>query len=812
MLNHPVLNLLFAPGMKLMRHMGFPAKMLLMALVLALPLAWLTTSLLHSVRQDLVATRGELLGRAVVGPAIDVTLLVQRHRSLLQRRLGGDSGTEAELASTRARLKAELSAVDSAVQAMPELASLWSPLQSALARLAAGDHPQEAAQSFALHTQHVASLRSFVLRAAEASTLLLDPEAAPYQLMHLTVNQVLPWTEALSRMHVLGIAAAAEPDTTRLASALAQRAMLDDRIAMAGQTVAALGRAGEPAPAGFSAAVDASETFARRLDDAVASARAGTAAAAGPDDGSDAIASVAAMADAAQARLTALLSVREQRLAWQWTGGLVAAAVALFGMAYLVTVFFRTSFGAIRVLRGSVSLLAAGDFSTRVQLRGNDELAVVGQTLDAMTGRLSEMVSDIRSNSAMVAQAGMKLATDTKALSERTEAQAASLEQTTASVRELTEAVDRSAQSAGAVNEMAGGVRGIAEAGGVAIQSSVASMKDIQTSSRRVEEIVGVIEGIAFQTNLLALNAAVEAARAGEQGRGFAVVAAEVRTLAQRSSASARQIKTLIGESVGFVEAGARQIDAASQTFADIVAGVREVAQNVRSISSAASAQSEGLAQISQAVGHIDALTQQNAQMVEQALHSSSQLSDRAERLQGAVASFKLRQGSADEALAMVQRAVALYQRMGSGALREITNDKAQWADRDMYVFAFDRQGRYQAFGGNPAKVGSSVRDVPGVNGDKLVRDAFERAAFGGGWVDYDFANPQTGGTDLKTSYVEPVSADLVLGCGVYKSRSAATGATGTAFRRGPREEHRQALADKGAAPAGPLVLNAQTV
>jgi methyl-accepting chemotaxis protein len=513
------------------------------------------------------------------------------------------------------------------------------------------------------------------------------------------------------------------------------------------------------------------------------------------DAGSTAIQQVAATGRVATDRLAALLDGRIAHLEQRRWMALAAGLFALIGVAYLSTVFFRTSFGAIRVLQGSVTQLAAGDFATRIRLRGTDELSVVGNTLDAMTGRISEMVSDIRSNSSMVTQAGMKLAVDTQALSERTESQASSLEQTAASVQELTSAVQRSAESAQKVDAMASRVRQIAEAGGEAIQSSVVSMKDIQASSRRVNDIVGVIEGIAFQTNILALNAAVEAARAGEQGRGFAVVASEVRTLAQRSAASAKEIKALIGDSVSHVDAGVKQIGTASQTFSDIVGGIRDVADSVREISTSTRAQSESLAQVSTAVSHIDELTQQNAQMVEQAMHSSTQLSERAERLAAAVSSFRLRQGSADEALALVRKGVALYRSRGVEALREITSAPNGWVDRDMYVFAFDRAGHYQAFGGNPAKVGTSVRDVRGVDGDKLVHDAFDRAAHGGGWVDYDFANPQTGSVDLKTSYVEPVSNDLVIGCGVYKLREPTkTLRSAASIAEGLRQEQQRTL------------------
>ncbi len=608
---------------------------------------------------------------------------------------------------------------------------------------------------------------------ADQSQLLLDPEATTFHLMHLAVEQIVPWSEALGRMRGEGAALLRKADHTpgELHQVFTHQQLLAHQIAAAELSVEALARQAELRPAGFDAAVQRSQDFAQRVEAAFAPVAAPMDAATYFDAGTGAIEQVAATGQAAAGRLTELLAAREQRLQREWLLALAAGLGTLLGVAYLTIVFFRTSFGAVRVLQGSVAQLAAGDFATRIRLRGTDELSVVGSTLDEMTGRISQMVSDIRSNSSMVAQAGLKLADDSRALSERTEAQASSLEQTAASVHELTSAVDQTARAAQAADALAGQLSRSAEVGGEAIGSAVKSMNDIQASSRRVQEIIGVIEGLAFQTNILALNAAVEAARAGDQGRGFAVVASEVRTLAQRSAASAKEIKALIGDSVAHVETGVQEIGRSSETFSSIAGGVREVADKLRDISANTGEQSAGLAQISQAVQHIDALTQQNAQMVEQAMHSSTQLSQRAERLSQAVGSFRLRQGSADEALALVQRAVELYRGRGDAALHEITNAAKGWVDRDMYVFAFDRGGIYRAFGGNAARVGTSVRDVRGVDGDKLVRDAFERAAHGGGWVDYDFANPTTGEVDLKTSYVEPVTQDLVIGCGVYKSR-----------------------------------------
>ena len=806
--NNPVVLLLMKPGMKLMRALKFPAKMVLMAVVLIVPLAWLTTQSLRETHHDFEATHTEARGAPLIGLTLDVVVQTQKHRGLVNRSLAGDASVAEALSATRRDLKAAVLALNTQVLLRPELAldGPWQPLRDTLARFADGEVPRDAAESFALHSQQVELLRQFLARAAESTGLLLEPESAPFHLMHLAVEPLVPWSESLAQMRGRGAALLkrGDADAADRAELIAQLRLMAQATASARQMASALSRAGEPSPPGFDAALAQSKEFAARAEALATSATVSGDAAAYFDAGSHAIAAVLGVGGAATQRLQALLDERAARLQRIWLMAMAAGIAAVLGVAYLTLVFFRTSFGAVRVLQGSVAQLAAGDFATRIKLRGTDELSVVGQSLDAMTGRLSEMVSDIRSNSSMVAQAGLRLAEDTQALSERTESQASSLEQTAASVQEISGAVRKSAQGSEAAAAMAVRVRQIAEQGGQAIQSAVVSMHDIQASSKRVHDIVGVIEGIAFQTNILALNAAVEAARAGDQGRGFAVVASEVRSLAQRSSTSAREIKSLIGASSEHVETGVVQISGASRTFEEIVSGIRAVSDSVNSIHTSTAEQSNGLAQIAQAVQHIDEITQQNAQMVDSALHSSTQLSERAARLAEAVASFRLRQGSADEALALVRKACDMHAAQGAASLANITDAASGLSDRDMYVFAFDRQGIYRAFAGRPEKVGTAVRDNPGVDGDKLVRDAFEQAARGGGWVDYDFANPQTGAVDLKTSYVEPVGDDLVIGCGVYKARGL-PGQGKPALHSGLRAEQKNKLgrvARRAAVPA----------
>ena len=708
----------------------------------------------------------------------------QRVRGLSSLEIAGDRTLGADLSEARAALRAANAALRKALGARPDLAlaPLWESTATVLDDLGDGRNPQDWDANFRQHTEQIEATRRFLARVAEATGLLQESDPATSMLVSIDVERLVPWTEALGRLRGRGASMLqrGKSGEAERAQILADSAALAATLQGVEDGFGALGRAGVASPAALAPALASARAFAARAQALfTAEAADGTDPQAYFRAGTEAIDTAVQLGSAVDTLAGERLAAREDQLRRQWVLALCIGIGAVLLALYLAYSFFRTLLNATHVLHSSVDLLAQGHFSTRVSLRENDELAAVGHSLDGMTGKLSEMVSDIRSNAAMVSQLGLKLAVDTKALSERTESQASSLEQTNASIHELTAVVRKSAETTHHVDAMTAEVRANAERGTTIIGAAVTATQNIQAGSRKMNEIIAVIEAIAFQTNILALNAAVEAARAGEQGRGFAVVAAEVRALAQRSSTSAREIKALIDSSVQNVETGVTHIAEANTTFAQIVEGIREVAVHVRLIAEGASEQSSGLAQISQAVNHIDQLTQQNAQMVESASSSSVNLSERATRLGAAVAMFRLRQGSADEAHALVARAVACYRAQGASALNHISDPKSGFLDRDMYVFAFDRQGIYRAFAGKPERIGVPVRDSPGVDGDKLVREAFEQAENGGGWVDYNFVNPSSGAVNLKTSYVEPVTPDLLLGCGVYKAREAAAPAGG---------------------------------
>ncbi|MDR7334021.1 methyl-accepting chemotaxis protein [Roseateles asaccharophilus] len=286
--------------------------------------------------------------------------------------------------------------------------------------------------------------------------------------------------------------------------------------------------------------------------------------------------------------------------------------------------------------------VAGGDLSHHVEGHTRDETGHLLLALQQMGSSLAHIVGQVRGSAESIATGSAEIAMGSANLSQRTEEQASSLEQTASAMEELTATVKNNAETAQRATELARSAAAVAERGGAAVGEVISTMSEISASSRRIADIIGVIDGIAFQTNILALNAAVEAARAGEQGRGFAVVASEVRSLAGRSADAAKEIKSLIGNSVERVEAGSLQVGRAGETVRSIVIEVGKVSDLIAEISTASSEQSQGIGQVGSAVTILDHMTQQNAALVEESAAAAESLKDQAARLAELVAQFRL--------------------------------------------------------------------------------------------------------------------------------------------------------------------------
>jgi methyl-accepting chemotaxis protein len=325
-----------------------------------------------------------------------------------------------------------------------------------------------------------------------------------------------------------------------------------------------------------------------------------------------------------------------------WIFALVSLLSAAAGMGVLL-VIQRKIAADVNASLSLAESVASGDLTRRAQPTGQDELAGLMRALNQMCEQLGSTVGEVMLVADSIRTASAEIASGNHDLSQRTEQTASSLELTSSSMGQLTGTVRQSADNAQTANQLASSAATVAQRGGAVVQQVVETMDDITASSKRISDIIGVIDAIAFQTNILALNAAVEAARAGEQGRGFAVVAGEVRSLAGRSAEAAREIKTLIGASVERVESGSRLVQDAGATMGEIVGAVQRVTDIMGEISAGAQAQSRGIDDVNQAVTRVDDMTQQNAALVEQSAAAAESLREQAQRLAQVVSQFRVR-------------------------------------------------------------------------------------------------------------------------------------------------------------------------
>jgi methyl-accepting chemotaxis protein len=348
------------------------------------------------------------------------------------------------------------------------------------------------------------------------------------------------------------------------------------------------------------------------------------------------------LSDASREHVAAGQAAVEQAIGTQsalLAGGVLLALAVLLPLTVLTV---RSINASIAHASGLAQRIAQGDLSQAVEPRGDDEIGRLLHAMDGMQNALRTLVAQVKQSTDNIATASAEIATGNQDLSHRTEQTASNLQQAASSMEQLTGTVKQSADSALQANQLAASAAEVAARGGSVVAQVVSTMDEINASSKKISDIIGVIDGIAFQTNILALNAAVEAARAGEQGRGFAVVASEVRSLAQRSAQAAKEIKGLIGASVDRVDAGSRLVADAGKTMGEIVGSVQRVSDIIGEITAASSEQRDGIGNVNAAVTQLDQMTQQNSALVEESAAAAESLKDQARVLANAVSVFRL--------------------------------------------------------------------------------------------------------------------------------------------------------------------------
>ncbi|WMW80974.1 methyl-accepting chemotaxis protein [Undibacterium cyanobacteriorum] len=766
-----IIDRIMTPSSKLMSKIGLRTKLVGMLSAFCVAILVLGVSLLTKQNSELNIARDELAGVVASRQVFAIIHQLQADRMIHTELLGAsDPKLLVAAKKSHADLQASVKQFESTLNdnKAPELAKTWSEIAIDLKAITSEQN------NATLHRfdDLVRKLHELTDLIHEKSGLLFDPESDSYLLMDVGLQRLPEWIESLSRLSSLSVILAQAGDNGPLdyAELTSARDALLKAIQQTERMQAALERSGEEAPAFYAKAKTDSQTFLSLLQAQLKDPELKVDVKALLQSTKQASAQSLQLQDYWNKRLQTILG---NRVGFGHTKSYLTLFLLLVSIAatlYFTYGFYLNFVGAIETLEGSAKVVAAGDLTQIVHVEGKDELAITGAALEQMSHHLSALVANVRTNASMVLELGQNLTEGINDMAIRTEQQAHSLLDTTTSVESLSETVRTNAQNAKSVDNLASNVRMIAESSNDIMLSAVQTMNGIHESAMKIQEIVSMIDKIAFQTDILALNAAVEAAHAGEQGKGFAVVANEVRNLAQRSAESARQIRRLIDDAVNRVESGVEQINDVSMTLTDIVGGIRNLAKDINSISVASAEQSDGLIHISDAIRELDAITKSNSQMAENAKYASSELENRAVRLKEVVSTFRLRQGTADEAFAMVKKASALYRIVGMDVLSRITLDaEKQFSDRDMYVFAFDRQGQYCAFAGNEEKLSVNLFHVPGLDGKQLVADAFALPA-SGGWVDYSIENPVSKRVEWKSSYIERIDDDIVIGCGVYKS------------------------------------------
>jgi methyl-accepting chemotaxis protein len=703
-----------------LRNISFSTKMSIIAVAAMVPLLFLTVVALSEKQHNIRVVAHEIAGLERYRNLEAMLLPVGMHEIWTAASVAGEGAAEKLQAATsdvtRAIALQDASNQDYGAPA-GEDARRWGEVKQQWDTITTGK-PGSVAEVVRQHSElrrRILDYRDYI---STTSGLVHDGDPVSYFMIDATVRQIPDYEIYVTEMrsHAAAVGAAgkstmADVEQITRTEVLAQGAL--DNIAAdirhaaeAGSAGAAVRANAQESLAQVKSAFDAFSKYVKQnvlsgsisdpLDDVIFNAAQLTSASSTFHE---------SMQAASHKQLTQTIDLLE---ASRDRTLLLVALALLAAVGFMGTVVW-TTIGGMRAAVTVVSRLAEGNYAREIHVSGSDEVARIMHALKVMQGKLSGVLSGVKESAITVATAARQIKAGTSDLSSRTEQQAANLEETASSIEEMTTTVKQNADNAKLANKLAQAARDQAEHGGAVVEKAVSAMGAIDVASKRISDIISVIDEIAFQTNLLALNAAVEAARAGDQGRGFAVVASEVRNLAQRSASAAKEIKDLIHDSVDKVEEGSRLVSESGRHLHEIVASVKKVSDVVGEISNASQEQAASADEISRAVMQMDESTQQNAAMVEEANAAAASMNDQATRLSELTAFFKLREGQA-AAVTESERAVG---KDGKGAPPGAASAAAAGAAalRPSAIFA------------NAAATGQ-VR----VLGDAAVAQALERA------------------------------------------------------------------------------------
>jgi methyl-accepting chemotaxis protein len=643
---------LLLPAISVMDKMRFLPKSMLISSIAVIPLLILIFLLQRELMANAAFAAKERTGVVYVTQLLELTKLTQSARAYAGTvHDDNDGALRSAYAEIRNKTGEQIKKIDAMHGVMHDLmlSKEWQSIQQKWQQ--AENASGEAADG--AYRQLVAELQKHTKLAATHSNLAMDPDVDSFYLMNAVTSSLVTLAADLDDIRSLTAGAVARKEMTL------QEARQVSELGLLAKRSFANASADIDAAIAQNATLEKDLAGPRKQLNAVQEMLASHAGDLStspvfqlpPRDylhktavPSDALFQLAAQASS---KLDQLLVMRQDRLRQRQLLAYVPIVLAALIAGYFMLAFYVSFRASLGMLEASVKRMHDGDLGPDPRASSQDELGQILRLVGDMKGQLASMIANVRDSATQIDTGSKEITAGNADLSARTESQASSLEETASSMEELTSTVKQNAENAREANQLVVSASDVAVRGGAVVGQVVDTMGSIKDSSRKIVDIIGVIDGIAFQTNILALNAAVEAARAGEQGRGFAVVAAEVRNLAQRSAGAAKEIKELISDSVEKVDAGGKLVDEAGKTMEEIVTSVKHVADIMSEITAASQEQSSGIEEVNHAIAQMDEMTQQNAALVEQAAAAAHSMQEQAAMLAQAVSVFKLEASTA---------------------------------------------------------------------------------------------------------------------------------------------------------------------